>query len=160
MSMAWQWLLLALSVVLAGLAALAGRAPARQAAAGLAVAAGLGFSTVGIAARALHLASPWWPVLREPLLWALAIGGIVATTYYAAALQRGGVTVVAAVTLAVETILPAVVGYAALGDRARAGFLPVAVLGLFLALGGAIALARYAEPEPELEPAGPKPAAP
>jgi drug/metabolite transporter (DMT)-like permease len=148
MSRTGQWLLLGLSVLLGGVSVLAGRAPARQAAAGLAVAAGLGFSTVGIATRALHLAPPWWPILLEPLLWALAISGIVATTCYAAALQRGSVTVVAAVTLAVETILPAVVGYAALGDRARPGFLPAAVLGLLLALGGAIGLARYAEPEP------------
>lgn len=148
MSTPGQWLLLALSVLLGGVSVLAGRAPARRAAAELAVAAGLGFSIVGIATRALHLASPWWPVLLEPLLWALAIGGIVATTCYAGALQRGSVTVVAAVTLAVETILPAVVGYAALGDRARPGYLPAAVLGLLLSVSGAVGLARYAEPEP------------
>jgi drug/metabolite transporter (DMT)-like permease len=143
-----QWLFLALAVLLGGFSVLAGRAPSPRDAAALATAAGLGFSTVGIAARALDLAPPWWPILLEPLLWALALGGIIATTCYAAALQRGSVTVVAAVTLAVETILPAVVGYAALGDRARPGFLPVALVGLLLALGGAIGLARYAEPRP------------
>jgi drug/metabolite transporter (DMT)-like permease len=68
-------------------------------------------------------------------------------TCYAGALQRAGVTVVTAVTLAVETLVPAVVGYAFLGDRARPGFLPVAALGLLLALGGAVALGRHAEPE-------------
>ena len=57
------------------------------------------------------------------------------------------VAVVAAVTFAVETVVPAVVGYAVLGDRARQGFLPVAVAGLLLTLGAAIALARHSEPE-------------
>jgi hypothetical protein len=72
------------------------------------------------------------------------------------------VTVVAAVTLAVETLLPAVVGYAVLGDRARPGFLPVAVVGLLLTLAGAVALARYSEPEtPDVTPRyGPAPAGP
>jgi hypothetical protein len=55
--------------------------------------------------------------------------------------------VVAAVTFAVETVVPAVVGYAVLGDRARPGFLPVAVAGLLLTLGAAIALSRHSEPE-------------
>ena len=147
LSLAGQWLVLALSLLVAGLSALAARAPGGRPASVLAVAAGLGFSGVAIAARALDLSSPWWPVLRQPLLWSLAVGGVVAITCYAAALQRGVVTVVAAVSLAVETIVPAVVGWAVLGDRARPGFLPVAVAGLLLSLGGAVALARYAEPE-------------
>jgi drug/metabolite transporter (DMT)-like permease len=153
---AGQWIVLVLAVLVGGLSVLAGRAPAARAAVALAVAAGLGFSAVGVAARALDLGPPWWPVLAQPLLWALVIGGVIALTCYAAALQRGRVTVVAAVTLAVETIVPAVVGYTALGDQARPGFLAVAVLGLLLTLGGAVGLARYAEPAPvEIAPATP-----
>lgn len=148
LSLVGQWLVLALTVLVAGLSAVVARAAAGRAAGALAVAAGLGFSGVGIAARALDLASPWWPVLRQPLLWSLAIGGVVAMTCYAAALQRGVVTVVAGITLAVETIVPAVVGYAVLGDRARPGFAGVAVAGLVLTLGAAVALARHADPEP------------
>ena len=108
---------------------------------------GAGFAAVGIAARALPAPSPWWSVLTQPLLWALAVGGVVALLAFAAAVQRGAVTVVAAVTFAVETVVPAVVGYVLLGDRARPGFLPVAVAGLLLTLGAAIALARHSEPE-------------
>ena len=54
---------------------------------------------------------------------------------------------ITAITFAVETVVPAVIGYLVLGDRARPGFLPVAVLGLLVTLGAAIALARYSEPE-------------
>ena len=53
-------------------------------------------------------------------------------TCLAAALQRGRVTVVAGVTLAVETVLPAVVGFLCARGPHRPGFLPVAVLGLLL----------------------------
>jgi drug/metabolite transporter (DMT)-like permease len=141
-----QWLVLALSAVVALLAALAARTPARRAAAPLAAAAGLGFAGVGIAARALPAPDVWWHLVTEPLTWALVLDGVIALVCYAAALQRGSVTIVAAITFAVETIVPAVVGYAVLGDRARPGFLPVAVVGLVLTLGAAIALARYSEP--------------
>ena len=106
-----QWAVLAASVGVAGLAALAARAPAARSGVALAACAGLGFSGVGVAARAIDLGPPWWHVLGGPLLWALGVAGLVAMTCYAAALQRGAVTVVAAVTFAVETVLPAVVGY-------------------------------------------------
>src|SRR5919199_412019 len=105
------------------------------------------FAGVGVAARALQPPPVWWHLLGEPLLWALVVGGAAALVAYATALQRGAVTVVAAVTFAVETVVPAVVGYALLGDRARPGWLPVAVAGLLLTLGGAIALSRHSEPE-------------
>src|SRR4051794_31983025 len=88
---AGQWAVLGLSLLVAGLAALAARAPGDRSAAALAGCAGLGFAGVGIAARALQLGPPWWPVLTGPLLWALAISGLVGMTCYAAALQRGDV---------------------------------------------------------------------
>ncbi len=138
--------MLVLSLLVAGVTAVAVRRP-RGGAPLLAAAAGLGFSAVGVAARALQPPAEWWRLVAEPLLWALVVGGGVALIAYAAALQRGAVTVVAAVTFAVETIVPAVVGYTLLGDRARPGFLPVAVAGLLLTLGAAIALSRHSEPE-------------
>jgi len=61
-------------------------------------------------------------------------------------LQRGKVTIVAAVMFSVETIVPAVVGVAWLGDRARAGMVPVAVAGFVLTVGASLVLARFAEP--------------
>jgi drug/metabolite transporter (DMT)-like permease len=150
------WLVLASSVVVALLAVVAPRMPTERAVAVLSVAAGLGFAGVGIATRAVAFPDPLWRILLDPLLWALALDGVLAITCYAAALQRGAVTVVAAVTLSVETLLPAAVGYVVLGDRARPGFLPVAVVGLVATLASAVALARFSE----IEPAEPAPAAP
>ena len=146
LSRAAQWVVLALSLAVAAATAVLARAPTGGAPL-LAGAAGLGFAGVGVAARALQPPSPWWHLLGEPLLWALVVGGAVALIAYATALQRGAVTVVAAVTFAVETVVPAVAGYVLLGDRARPGFLPVAVAGLLLTLGAAIALSRHSEPE-------------
>lgn len=147
-----QWLVLLLCLLVAVLAGLAARAPADRVAVALAAAAGLGFSGVGVAARALEVPVPWWHLLAEPLLCALAVAGLIGMTCYAAALQRGRVTTVAAVTLGIETMVPAVAGYLALGDRARPGFLPVAVLGLVLTLAGGLGLARHAEPAPAAAP--------
>jgi hypothetical protein len=45
-----------------------------------------------------------------------------------------------------ETIGPAAVGVAALGDRTREGLAPLAVAGFALAVLGALALARFGEP--------------
>jgi drug/metabolite transporter (DMT)-like permease len=142
------WLVLATSVVVALLAAAAPRMPAGRAVGVLSVAAGLGFAGVAIANRALQFPDPLWRILLDPLLWALGLSGVVGITCFAAALQRGAVTVVAAVTLSVETLLPSVIGFAVLGDRARSGFLPVAVVGLVVTLVSAVALARFSEIEP------------
>ena len=146
---AGEWAVLAGLVPLAALVAVAGRWPAERAAVGLAVGAGLGFSGTGIAARVIQVPDPWWHVAASPVLWALAGYGVVALYCYAAALQRGRITVVAAVTFAVETVVPALIGLALLGDRARAGFGPVAAAGFVVTVGAAVALARLAEvPEP------------
>jgi len=67
------------------------------------------------------------------------------THEYAAALQRGRVTMVAAITFGVETVVPALIGLALLGDRARPGFAPVAAAGFVVTVAAALALARLAE---------------
>jgi hypothetical protein len=60
-------------------------------------------------------------------------------------LQRGSVTTATAIAFAVETTVPAFVGLTLLGDRARPGFAPVAVVGFVLALAGCLSLARNAD---------------
>jgi hypothetical protein len=151
-----QWLVLAGIGPLAGLVAVAGSWPAGRAGVGLAIGAGLGFGGVGIAARAVQLPAHWWQLSTSALLWALVGYAVLATYCYAAALQRGRVTVVAAVTFAVETVVPALVGLALLGDRARPGFGPVAAAGFVVTVGAAVRLARLAEvPQPpDQSPAG------
>jgi drug/metabolite transporter (DMT)-like permease len=140
-----EWLVLAGIVPVLAVVAVAGRWHGGVAGPGLALGAGLGFGGVGIAARALQIPAPWWHLAWSPLSWAVAGYGVVAMYAYAAALQRGRVTVVAAVTFGVETIHPALIGLGLLGDRARHGFGLVAVAGFVLTVTAVVLLARLAE---------------
>ena len=117
-------------------------------AAGLAAAAGLGFGGVGISARVLDVPSDLWRILLDPVFWSLAIYGILSLLLFATALQRGSVTTTSAITFAVETVVPALIGIIFLGDRARPGLGLVAIAGFVFTVAGSIALARYSEPEP------------
>ncbi len=107
----------------------------------LAVAAGLGFGGTGIAARVLVVPAVWWQLILSPVVWALAGYAVLALAGYALALARGPVTTVAAVTFTVETVAPAVVGLAWLGDQVRTGW-TVPVAGAFaLTVAGCVRLA-------------------
>lgn len=140
-----QWALAAGVLPLAGLVAWAGRWRRARAGVGLAAGAGLGFGGVGIAARVLAVPHPWWQLTASPVAWALIGYAAVALYCYAAALQRARVTVVAAVTFAVETVVPALIGLEFLGDRPRSGFALVALAGFAATVGGALALAGLAD---------------
>ena len=143
------WLLLAGVVVVAVGGVVAARLHNHvRAALGLAACAGLGFAGTAIAERALHVPSPTWHVVFEPVAIALVLYGACGMLMFASALQRGAVTATAAVMFAVETVVPALVGIAVLGDRTRPHLAPLAVVGFALALGASVCLARYAEPEP------------
>ena len=111
----------------------------------LAAAAGISFGNVGIAARAFAAPHPWTHALSDPLFYAIVGNGVIATVLFAGALQRGAVTTVVAVAFSVETVVPAFVGIAWLGDRTRAGLAPLAVAGFALTVVAAIALARFAD---------------
>jgi hypothetical protein len=112
----------------------------------LSVAAGLGFGGVGVAARLLEVPSPWWRLTTSGLAWALVVHAALATVAYAAALGRGRVTTVAALTFATETVVPAAVGLMVLGDRVAPGRMPLAAAAFAVTLAGCITLAGRAEP--------------
>jgi hypothetical protein len=82
----------------------------------------------------------------NPAAYALLIGGGAAFLLLTSALHRGSVTAATAGMVIGETIGPAAVGVAALGDRTREGLAPLAVAGFALAVLGALALARFGEP--------------
>ena len=103
----------------------------------------------GIAARVVVVPDQWWRLALEPTAWALLGYGLLGVLLFATALQRGSAISTAAVTFAVETVVPAAVGLLALGDRARPGFGLVATVGFFATVLGAMFLARYAEPADE-----------
>ena len=142
-----SWLLLGSAVPVAGLGAVALRLEGSTGAALLAATAGLGFGGVGIAARVVDIPADLWRLVQDPVGWALLAFSAIALPAYGAALQRGSVTTVAALTFAVETVVPAAIGLVWLGDGVRSGQAPVALVGFVLTLGGSIALARHAAEE-------------
>ena len=140
----FQWALLGCGLALGVAGMLAGRIKGRAGSVLLGLIAGLGFGVVALSARALtDLSLPH--LLTEPALYAMAVSGLIAFLFYATALQRGSVTTTTAALIVGETFAPAIVGLAVLGDHARPGFVPVAVAGFLIAVGGAIALARFGE---------------
>ena len=147
-----QWGVLVAAVLLAMVAPVFGRMTGAVSAAGLGAVAGLAFGATSVAARLLpqHLAwaEPWGSLQRlaaSPPAYALVVAGVVALLAYSTALQRSTVTAATAALVVGETIAPALVGVAWLGDRPRDGWVWAAVVGFALAVGGAVSLARHGE---------------
>ncbi|WP_240351494.1 hypothetical protein [Streptomyces olivoreticuli] len=135
---------LAAAAAVLGLGAVAGRLPGRARAAALGLGAGFGFGVVEVAVRLIDDLSVV-RVLTNPASYALLLGGGAAFLLLTSALQRGSVTVATAGMVIGETLGPALVGVAWLGDRTRPGLEPLAVAGFVLAVLGALALARFGE---------------
>jgi hypothetical protein len=108
----------------------------------------LAFTCVAVSARGLDIPDPVWRLLLQPSLWAIVVDGILGTALFALALERGRVTVVAAITFTTNTVLPAAIGILVLGDRVRSGYVLVAAAGFVMAVGGAISLAGFTAPLP------------
>ena len=159
LSSPWDWVVLAAAAPVAALAVVAVRLPrgSRWSAALLATAAGLGFGGVGVAARVIAVPDPWWHLVGDPLAWAVAVYGVLATLCYALALERGSATTTAAVTFGVETVVPAAIGLLWLGDSVRPGFALPAAVGFLATLGGCLALAGRAEVPGDAVAARPQP---
>ena len=109
----------------------------------LSVAAGLGFTGVAVAARGLDVDSLGWSLLLDPLLYAIAIHGVIAMAFFTVALQRGQVTTVTAITFVIEVIAPSLIGIGLFGDTVEPQFRVVAGAGFFLAIAGTVWLSRF-----------------
>lgn len=140
------WVLLSSSVLLGGVVAAAFASSAHFSGPVLAVASGLGFGVVGIAARVIVVVHPWWRMAGDPLLWALALAGVGSLVACGCALDRASATTVAALIVAAETVVPAAVGLAVLGDLVRPHLALLAGLGFVATLGGCLAVARSSLP--------------
>jgi len=114
----------------------------------LALTAGLGFAGVGVAARVLALPQELWNLAFDPVPWALVMYAVIALVAFGLALQRGSVTAATAITFAVETVVPAVIGLVWLGDQVRPGTEGAAALGFALTLTGCILLGRHSKEPP------------
>ena len=111
----------------------------------LSLMAGFAFAVVGIASRLLVIPDNLWALAADPTAWAIAIGGVIAVAAYGMALDKGTVTTVAAITFAVETVVPSIVGFMFLDAHVHPGMGIIAVAGFVATLGGCIALSAKAE---------------
>ncbi|GAA0553878.1 hypothetical protein GCM10010172_40580 [Paractinoplanes ferrugineus] len=119
--------------------------------------AGLGFGLTALAVRGMTGFTPG-TLLRDPAAYAAAISGLCAFVSFAAGLQRGAVTTVAALAIIGETALPAAIGVVLWHDQTRPGWVVPAVIGFVAAVVGALALTRFAEPESGPDHPAPVPA--
>ncbi|MCW2608715.1 MAG: hypothetical protein JWO60_3408 [Frankiales bacterium] len=139
-------------VAVAVLGAAAGRLSGALGGASLGLVAGTGFGLVAVSGRLLPTGLDPAEVVREPALYVLGLAGATAFLLYATAMQHSSVTLATAALVITQTGVPAVLGLLLLGDRVRQGSVPLAVVGFLLALGGAVALARFEQVVPAARP--------
>ena len=112
----------------------------------LALVAGLSFGGTAVAVRLVDLDGPpgelFGVLVSDPVVWAMLAFAALGLGLYTVALGRGAVGPVVAVLAVTETLAPGLLGLALLGDGIRAGWGFAFVLGLLLALGGVVVLAR------------------
>jgi drug/metabolite transporter (DMT)-like permease len=103
--------------------------------------AGLGYAGSAMAVRGVGV-----PVGPAIVACAAAVGvyGLVAFWLYSLGLDRAPVSTATAPLVVAQTFVPGLVGVLLLGDAVRPGWLPAAITGLVLAVGGAIVLGRDA----------------
>lgn len=140
-----QFLILGFGLVPLGVAVVGLRMRGRLAPVVLAASAGLAFTGVAVASRALVIPDPWYHVVGSPLLWTIIAHGALGVLVFAVALQRGAVTAVTAITFVIELVVPTVIGLTLLGDSVPRTLAPLAGLGFLLTLAATVALAGFAE---------------
>ncbi|WKV72263.1 hypothetical protein AW27_012510 [Streptomyces sp. PCS3-D2] len=141
--------LLGVAVLVLLVGAVAGGLPDGPRALVLGLGSGTGFGVVEVSVRLVDSVTD----LADPALYALLLGGAAGFLLLTSALARGSVTVATAGLVLGETIGPAAVGVAWLGDRTREGLSWLAVTGFAVAVAGSLALSRFGEPEPPSAPA-------
>jgi drug/metabolite transporter (DMT)-like permease len=140
------WALLVVVAVLFLAGAAAGRLDDRSRALVLGLGAGGGFGVVEVAVR---LIDPFDPTKADfytnPAVYAVAVGGAAGFLLLTSALSRGSVTTAVAGMVVGETVGPALVGVAWLGDQTRAGLSWMVVTGFVIAVAATLALSRFGE---------------
>jgi drug/metabolite transporter (DMT)-like permease len=145
----WALLGVVAAVFIAG--AGAGRLGERPRALFLGLSAGGGFGVVEIGVRLVDPIDPTKASFyANPAVYAVLAGGAAGFLLLTSALSRGSVTAAVAGMVIGETVPPALVGVAWLGDRTREGLGWMVVAGFAIAVAGALVLARFGEaPESE-----------
>jgi drug/metabolite transporter (DMT)-like permease len=140
------WALLVVAAVVFGAGAAAGRLGDRSRALVLGLGAGAGFGVDEIAVRLIDTIDPTKASFyANPAVYALVAGGAAGFLLLTSALSRGSVTTAVAGMVIGETVGPALVGVAWLGDRTRDGLGWMVVAGFVIAVAAALALSRFGE---------------
>jgi drug/metabolite transporter (DMT)-like permease len=144
----WALLVVVAALLIAGAAA--GRVGDRSRALVLGLGAGIGFGVVEIAVRLVDPIDPTRAVFyTNPAVYAVIAGGVAGFLLLTSALSRGSVTTAVAGMVVGETVGPALVGVAWLGDRTRAGLSWMVVAGFVIAVAATLALSRFGKvPDP------------
>lgn len=106
----------------------------------LAFLSGLNFSGLALISRIIP-DTPRLSLLLDPLLYALAIYGLLGMLFFTMAIQAGSVTKVYTTTFVAETVIPALLGIVFLGDAPRKGMWVTMVVGFAITVASSIALA-------------------
>jgi hypothetical protein len=129
-----------------GAGAAAGRLGDRSRALVLGLGAGAGFGVVEISVRLIDTIDPTKAVFwANPAIYALVVGGAAGFLLLTSALSRGSVTTAVAGMVIGETVGPALIGVAWLGDQTREGLSWMVVTGFVIAVAAALALSRFGE---------------
>jgi drug/metabolite transporter (DMT)-like permease len=140
------WALLVVVAVLLIAGAAAGRLGDRSRALVLGLGAGGGFGVVEVAVRLIDPIDPTKAAFySNPAVYAVITGGAAGFLLLTSALSRGSVTTAVAGMVVGETVGPALVGVAWLGDRTREGMSWMVVAGFVIAVAGTLALSRFGE---------------
>lgn len=141
-----NWALLVVVAVLLIAGAAAGRLGDRSRALVLGLGAGGGFGVVEIAVRLIDPIDPTKAAFyTNPAVYAVIAGGVTGFLLLTSALSRGSVTTAVAGMVVGETVGPALVGVAWLGDQTRAGLSWMVVAGFVVAVAATLALSRFGE---------------
>jgi drug/metabolite transporter (DMT)-like permease len=100
----------------------------------------LGYSGVAIAAREASPTGPWTSVVFQPLAAGVVLFGITAVIAYVRALERGPVSLAAALVSVIEVVIPGVVGIALFGDGVAQGWMLAAIGAVAVCLAGCVVL--------------------
>ncbi len=140
------WALLVVVAVLFVAGAAAGRLDDRSRALVLGLGAGGGFGVVEIGVRLIDPIDPTKAAFyTNPAVYAVAAGGAAGFLLLTSALSRGSVTTAVAGMVVGETVGPALVGVAWLGDQTRPGLSWVGVARFVIAVAATLALSRFGE---------------
>ena len=104
----------------------------------LATAAGLGYAGSALAVRGISGTD----LLSVLAAVALPVYGALAFWLYSVALNRTGAAIASGSVIVYQTLVPSIVGLVWLGDSIRPGWLAGVIVGLALAIVGALALSR------------------